>query len=213
MTFECLCCGTQFEVYNITRIKVFCSRRCTDEVARKKTFTKEEIALERAHRMDAYRSRTKKEPQGIHVPCVVCGKDMIQVSSSPKLFCSQECCTYQTNHHPLTREAIRQEKERRKLAFQDALTPEHKQILEYNRKKRLEFGDRLAKSNADGTLQPTRHCHNFFTKVHCPNLTWDYYCPECRKAKRSGYVEEDYNETESIFDDFSIPAEALHDGN
>lgn len=213
MDFKCLYCGKLIETYNVTRIRVFCSRQCTDAVARTKAFSKDEIALERARRVDAYRSRTKQEPHGLHVKCVVCGKDMVQVSSSPKLFCSQECCSAQSHQHYLTRDEIQQEKERRKQAFLDTLTPEHKQHLDYNKKKRLEFGDRMARSNPDGTLQPTRHCHNYFTKVHCPNLTWDYYCPECRRAKRQGYVEEDYNETESIFDDFSIPAEALHDGN
>lgn len=205
MNFNCLYCGQSFEVHNVTRIKVFCSRKCTDAVSRNKAFTHEEIALERARRVDAYRARAKKEPQGLHVKCVICGADMVQASSTPKLFCCQACCNYQHNQHPLTREAIRQEKERRKMAFLDALSPEHKKTLEYNRRKRFEFADRMALGADNYALQPTRHCHNYYTKVRCPNLTWDYYCPECRKAKRQGYVEEDYNETESVWDDFTIP--------
>ena len=212
MKFNCMLCGKQFDVYNITRIKVFRSLSCASKVARTKAFSKDEIDHERARRTDAYRTRAKEAPRGLKVKCVVCGKDMIQVSSSPKLFCSQECCSYQSHQHPLTREELNREKERRKQAYLDALTPEHKKTLEYNRQKRFEYVDRAVRIGADGcTLQPTRHCHNFYTKVHCPNLTWDYYCPECRKAKRQGYVEEDYSETESVWDDFSIPQEALHE--
>lgn len=207
MNFRCLYCGRGFEVYSLKRIKVFCSHECHNTVVRQKLISPEEIAAERERRNEAYIERRKLEPKGVTMKCIICGKEMIQASSNPKLFCSPACCDIQHKQKIYSSEDIRLEKQRRRKAFNDALTPEHRKILEYGKQKRFEFCDREAErlgEDADG-LQPTRHCHNYFTKVRCPNLTWDYYCPECRKKKRQGYVEESYQETESIWDDFSVP--------
>ena len=84
-----------------------------------------------------------------------------------------------------------------------ALTPERRQELEYGKIKRGEFAEReAARLGLCDEPKPTRYCHNF---PRCRNKTWDYYCPECRRKKRNGYVEEDYSETEDVWDDFSVP--------
>ena len=210
MIFACLYCGKRFEIYNLKKLKVFCTHDCHNAALRNKAFSKDEIAAERERRLLVYRTHINS-PKGLPVKCIICGREMMQGSSTPKLYCSAECIAVQRNTQKDSREDIQIEKERRRRAYLEALSTDHREKIEYNRQKRNEYNERIARVNDGLTLQPTRHCHNYYTKVRCPNLTWDYYCPECRRAKRQGYVEEDYNETESVWDDFSIPQEALHD--
>ena len=204
MVFKCMTCGCDIDVYYAHGIKLFCSKRCNDKALRDKLTTLEERQEERARRLKAFKEGAKTgKTESIVVKCMMCGAEMVQTTATPKLFCSKYCDWEQNHKHKFTREELRAERERRKQAYFAVLSSERKRALEYYKMKRGEFRTREeARLNIGGAPQPTRHCHNY---PRCKNLTWDYYCPECRRKKRNGYVEEDYDETESVWDDFSVP--------
>lgn len=208
MIFKCMNCGKDIEVHYAHAIRIFCCKSCSDHAIRIKHISEQERQEERMRRAAAYREACRNGlVDGIVVKCIICGRETIQTTATPKLFCSNECRFIQNHHHTFSKEQIKKEQETRKAAFMASLSPKRLQSMQYARKKRDEFKEReAARLNLGGTPRPTRHCHNY---PKCKHLTWDYYCPSCRKKMRTGYVEEEYDETESILDDFSVPQEAL----
>lgn len=217
MIFKCLACGKDMESGYVSSPKLYCSKRCSNAMQRI-NMPLEERKAELAKRAQALRAQAQEEVDqreeckpvpdgvGIVVRCVICGELVRQVTAQPKLYCSKFCVNEQKRTHKVPAYVLGAESQKRRAAYMASLTPERKQALEYGKTKRGEYKARDAERAGLGDeLQPRRHCHNYFTAVRCQNMTWDYYCPECRKKKRTGYVDQDYEETEDIWDDFSVP--------
>ena len=144
------------------------------------------------------------EGTGIMVPCVVCGEMVKQITATPKLYCSDYCCNEQRRTRKVPAHVLTQTRKDRRDAFLASLSPERRAELEYSKRKRGEFKEREAErlGGADSE-HPMRHCHNFFTNVKCKNMTWDYYCDDCKREKRrKAGLDVDLVETESIWDEF-----------
>ena len=217
MVFKCMACGKDIDCGCLNAPKLYCNKKCSN-AAQRMNIPLSVRNAELVRRRDIMRAQAnggveqqeecKAVPDGvgIAVRCVVCGEWMKQVTAQPKLFCSKYCHNEQRRTHKVPAYVLGAESQKRRAAYMASLTPERRAQLEYGKVKRGEFRAREAERvGLGGELQPQRHCHNFYTKVRCQNLTWDYYCAECRRKKRNGYVEEDYSETEDIWDDFSVP--------
>lgn len=216
MIFKCMACGKDINCGCINAPKLYCNKKCSN-LATRMGIPLSVRNAELAHRRDIMRAlvhgdedqKEKKaipEDVGITVRCMICGELMRQITAQPKLFCSKNCQNEQRRTHKVPAYVLGAESQKRRAAYMASLSPERRAQLEYGKVKRGEFKAREAERvGLGGDLKPVRHCHNYYTAVKCQNLTWDYYCPECRRKKRNGYVEEDYSETEDIWDDFSVP--------
>ena len=219
MIFRCFMCGAELESVYCNAPKLFCSKACANRATRTK-MSKQARHEELERRRRIIYGQEEPSPvekifqttdgKGIIVPCIICGSPMEQRTATPKLLCSPQCRNVQRREHRVPRNVCEEEGRKRKDAFFAAMTPERKKQLEYERRKRGEFQARLA-AQLDGVEepQPKRYCHNF---PKCKNRTWDFYCPECRRKNRmgGGYVaEEELEDTESIWDEFTIPQEGI----
>lgn len=214
MVFYCMTCGKELVSHYVHSPRLFCSKQCNNMAQRKKLFTVEERQNELKRRKKAIADAEPKvtceksdvvctDTGGIIVKCIVCGKDMEQRTGSARLYCSNDCRNEQRRTHKVPEFVLAKETQKRRAMYYAALTPERKKELEYGKIKRGEFKEREAKRLGFGDEpRPNRYCHNF---PKCKNLTWDYYCPDCRRKNRQGYVEQDYEETEDVWDDFSVP--------
>jgi len=210
MIFKCMGCGKDIVSGFLHSPRLFCDNNCRNLAARLKKYTAEERKAELERRRKAlyeeYGDGTAKatDGKGIVVKCVVCGEDITQITAMPKLYCSNVCQHEQQRKRKVPAYVLKEERRLRKLAFINSLSPERRAKLEYGRIKRGEFKEREAERlGGTDSENPLRHCHNFYTKVKCPNMTWDYYCDDCKKEnRRKAGLDMDGVETESIWDGF-----------
>ena len=141
--------------------------------------------------------------------CLVCGKEIEQRTSMPKLYCNEACRKVQADKHIIPLEVVRQETERRKMLFRAAMPEEQQRRRELARKQREAFLLREAAIYAEcDEPRPKRYCHNFHKKDKdgnplCRNKTWDYYCADCRRKMRSDNgLDIARIDTESMWDGF-----------
>lgn len=218
LVFKCMACGKELKSGFINAPKLFCDKKCSNygtkhlpRSVRAEELERRRLALKGRAAVNDEELDTSpcNDGRGIIVRCVICGKEVEQRTASPKIYCSEYCYNEQRRTHKVPSYVLGAESQKRRAAYLASLSPERRAELEYGRKKRGEFQEReAARLSLSDAPQPTRHCHNFYTKIKCQNMTWDYYCPDCRRKRRMGYVEQDYEETEDIWDDFSVPGSA-----
>ena len=132
--------------------------------------------------------------------CMICGSDIDQKTAMPKLYCGEHCRKIQADRHLIPLHVVQEEAARRKELYL-ASVPEEVQLR--RKKARMSRDECMMREAAFYTAcdepKPTRKCHN----PKCSNLTWDFYCPECRRKRRSQHgLDMDRVDTESIWDGF-----------
>ena len=124
--------------------------------------------------------------------CVVCGCDIEQRTTAPKIYCSDSCCYIQQSRKLHSKEWIEAEKKRRRQAYMDGLPDDERERIAAHRSK-----DKFYHYMSKPEELATRRCHD------CGKPCVDYRCPECwAKLRRGNGLTENITESESIWDDF-----------
>lgn len=131
----------------------------------------------------------------IVVTCIVCGKEVNQTTVLGKLYCSRTCRDKQSSKHIFTQEFCREEQERRKQAYIDALSPNERKM--HDKRSRIHKTFKIKHRDTSKGLMATRVCHN------CGKPITNYRCPDCwLKIRGTDGLRKYGIETESIWDGF-----------
>lgn len=127
--------------------------------------------------------------------CIMCGRDVLQKTSTPRLYCSDKCSNEQEKLQKYSKEWLTAEKIRRKQTYKDSLPPEEQKRMAL-RKGKDKFYHYTSKPKPDPE-KPKHLC------VSCKKPCVDYRCPACwRKIRRKLGLIETVVPSESIWDGF-----------